>query len=486
MPSHDIFFYGSFFFLVGIALGSLGVGILLSFWIALFISALFFVVKEISKERKKITMALLAFFMFLGVLYYRIDDHILRNKAVPFERQTVFSGNVISDPKIRENSQEVIVESGDMDNARFLLKTSRYPRFSYGENLKISGIIEKPEPGGYADYLAKEGISGVTRFPDVTLVSKREGFSLKAFLIDIKHTLSDSFSNLLPKKEALFLTGLTLGGTSGFSSEFKDSMRKSGTTHLVALSGYNITIIAWVMFGMFSYIFSRRLSFFCTVLSLLLFVGIAGAETSVVRAAIMGILVLVARETGKIYSLRNAIMFTALSMTLINPKILVFDVGFQLSFLALLGIVYLRPALMTLFHIRETDTRFLSLKDNFFTTLSAQLAVLPVLLSSFGEISLSSVISNMLILPVIPIIMGIGALTALLSFVSYYGALILAWIDLVLLRFNVLVIEFFAAHGVFLRITIPLVVTFLYYFAFIVFIYTVVWKKKVFHGRRTI
>lgn len=462
-------------------MGSLGVGVVLGFWSALFISALFFILKNILKDKRKAWIAYLSIFIFVGVFYYQFDDARLKSVYVQFEKQTTFLGKIISDPNIKEDLQEITVQDETLKNKHILVRVALYPRYLYGEKLKISGKIREPFPEGYANYLAKERIVGVMSFPEIEVVSKPQDFSLKGFLIDIKHSVSETFSELLPKKEAAFLTGITLGGTSGFSLEFKEAMKKSGTTHLVALSGYNITIIVWVIFGFFSYFLSRRLSFIFTIISIILFVGMAGAEASVVRAAIMGILVLIAREAGRMYSFRNAIVFTGLCMTILNPKILVFDVGFQLSFLAFLGILYLRPALIKLFHIKETDVGFLSWKDNLFTTISAQLGVLPILISSFGEISLSSIISNTIILPIVPVAMGVGAMIALISLGSFYGALILSWVALVLLKFKIMVIEFFALHGLFFQIEISLFSAVVYYGIFIIFIYVMQRKKSISH-----
>jgi len=111
----------------------------------------------------------------------------------------------------------------------------------------------------------------------------------------------------------------------------------------------------------------------------------AGAEASVVRAAIMGFLVLLAKEAGRMYSFRNAVTFAAAGMAVFDPTILVFDIGFQLSFVSLLGITHLEPALKRFFGERGS---FLGWRENALTTLSAQLAVAPILIQNFGSVRL--------------------------------------------------------------------------------------------------
>ena len=108
-------------------------------------------------------------------------------------------------------------------------------------------------------------------------------------------------------------------------------MSQSGTTHLVALSGYNITVIAIAVSTLLSYFLRRRIVFWLSILTIIAFVLMTGAEASVVRAAIMGGIILLAKQIGRIHSMRNAIVFAALLMVLFNPKILRFDIGFQLS-----------------------------------------------------------------------------------------------------------------------------------------------------------
>jgi len=185
--------------------------------------------------------------------------------------------------------------------------------------------------------------------------------------------ISPGLIRFLPFEEAAFLSGLTLGGRSDFSKNFKEAMKKSGTTHLVALSGYNITIIAWAMANFFAFFFKRKKVFALTTMAIIGFVIMTGAEASVTRAAVMGMLILLASQVGRIYDVRNALMLAGLVMVLLNPKILTYDLGFQFSFLALMGIVYLKPAIQKFFNISE-DTGFLSLKDHFLNTTAAQIA----------------------------------------------------------------------------------------------------------------
>jgi competence protein ComEC len=289
-----------------------------------------------------------------------------------------------------------------------------------------------------------------------------------------------AYERVLPPEEATFLSGLTIGARGTLRDELKTAMQQSGTTHLVALSGYNITILAYVVMSILLLFSSRRVAFVIATLIIVCFVIMTGAEASVVRAAIVGFLVLVAREMGRGHSMRNIILCAGVMMVLLNPKILVFDVGFQLSFLALLGILYVRPALMMLFRI--SDASFLSWRDNLLTTLAAQLTTLPVLVINFGMFSPISLISNILILEFIPLTMALGFLTAFTSFISYHLSFILGLLTLIFLKIELWCIYTFARMSVPIEFKMSMVYVVLY-FTCILLLVRWYYRKKKYDGR---
>jgi competence protein ComEC len=214
------------------------------------------------------------------------------------------------------------------------------------------------------------------------------------------------------------MTGLVIGKSSGFSKEFSEKLKTTGTTHLVALSGYNIsTVLNWftVLFGLF---LLRKRAMWLSVFAVIAFVLMTGAEASVVRAAIMAVIVVVAKQIERPHSVGNAIVFTALVMILINPRVLVFDIGFQLSFTALVGIVYVKPALDVLFKRNMKNSGFLKWKENLTTTFAAQIAVLPILLMNFGFVTPIGIITNVLLLTFIPPTMALGVIILIANFFS--------------------------------------------------------------------
>ena len=168
-----------------------------------------------------------------------------------------------------------------------------------------------------------------------------------------------------------------------------------------------------------------------------------GFGSSAVRAAIMGFAVLLANLTGRIYDPRNSIALAAFLITLSNPKVLIFDLGFQLSFLAVLGIIYLRPALKRLLKFGDKPG-FFAWRENLLMTLSAQLATAPILIVNFGNFSLTAFVANIFILTAIPLTMGLGFLIGLSHFFSYYLALIFGWLASLFLNYEIFIINLFA------------------------------------------
>lgn len=474
MSLYNIFFFGALFFLIGVFLASVQAGIFIILGTAI-IALTLFLSYLASQNRFVKALSFLSLITILGAFYYNIYNVYGGSKqSLVFGRAVSFVGVVSNNPSIKNNVSEAKFYIKEPFYGNVLLKLSRISRIQYGDMIRVRGVIEKPEPEGFARYLEKEGMYGVVKFPEIEFVSSGNGSRIKELLFSVRNSAISSFQRVLPPKESAFLSGLTFGGRSDFTKEFEEEMKLSGTTHLVALSGYNITILVLSVVGMFAYVFSRRLSHFLAFVVVIGFVVMTGAEASVVRAAIMAMLLAVAGGLGRSRDMRNLFALTALVMVLANPKILVFDVGFQLSFLALIGIVYVKPALLKIFRF-STKPGFLSWRDNFLTTLSAQITVIPLLVSQFGYFSISSLAANVLILELIPITMGFGFAIAFASFLSGSIAAMLAWIVWVLLRTEVIIIKFFA------KLSIPF--GFTAGIALAVCVYTVL-AFFIWHGRR--
>ena len=454
---HDAAFYSALFFILGVAAASAFLDWQWKWTGIIFLSVCAYAALHYSGRR---AIALLSIFVLAGGAYFFSYRAAQKSPDIKFGELSRVTA-IVKSVDASANSQTV--------DAGFLrLNLMLYPRYEYGDKIEAVGKIEEPRQE-VKNYLLKDGILGTMKFPKATLISKGDGSALIASLIKLKNSLEDSLLRLLPYEKQVFMSGLIFGAKSEFTPEFKQALSRSGTSHLVALSGYNISVIVDGFALIFASFFARRVTFILTILSLIFFVLMTGASASVVRAALMGALVLLASQTERRYHFRNAITIVAALMLVQNPNILFFDIGFQLSFAALLGIVYLRPILGQLLRF-SNDAGIFDWRKNLLTTLAAQIAVLPLLLASFGSASVSGLISNILILGVVPITMFVGFLAGTVGLISYYAALPLAALANILLSYCIGVIWLMSGFGYVSGITIGGWFVIVYYTALIGFV----------------
>jgi len=222
----------------------------------------------------------------------------------------------------------------------------------------------------------------------------------------------------------------------------QDDFSKTGLTHIVAVSGYNVTIVAeyLMLLGIFLGLW-RKQAFYFALAGIFLFVVLTGASASVVRAGVMGGLILWAMKNGRLANAQNSIIFSAIVMLLFNPLLLRWDVGFQLSFLATLGIVYFYPVIEK-YSIKKQGVSFFS--EILFLTLSAQIFVLPIIMNDFQKLSIISPLANLLVLPIVPVTMLLGFVMIILAFVFPPLATIFSWLTFLPLKYETTIIEWMA------------------------------------------
>ena len=354
-------------------------------------------------------------------------------KGIP----VILSGYVDEEPTVSvSGNQQIILRalslaSGDRELAtdeRTLLIVSPGPQYLVGQKLIANGSLEIPKNFAdfdYVQYLKNKDIRTISFSPrladnpDLEVGFKhRLKIGFYSSLFKIKRGFQEAISRAVPAPHAAYINGILLGSRQDIPEDLKDAFSKTGTTHVLAISGYNITVIANALLWVLVFFMRRRTAFWTSVGIIIAFTILTGAQASVVRAAIMGLLVLFASSYGRLYDPRNAISSAAGVMVLLQPSVLRYDIGFQLSFLAVLGLTYLYPILEE----KTAGWRFRQpakgLKEIFLMTVSAQIAVAPLILYYFQQLSLVSLLANILILPFMPAVMlfgflaGIGGLLA--------------------------------------------------------------------------
>jgi len=329
-----------------------------------------------------------------------------------------FEACISDEPDIRSDKSKYILSDirvGDLNfSGDVLLNASKYPIYEYGHVVEGFGKFEAPgviDGFEYDKYLAVKGIYSIVNASSVRLLEGECGNFFMKWIYRFKSGLNDRIFKLFPEPHAGFVSGLLLGMRSGISKNLTLDFNETGLTHIVAISGYNITLVIIAVSALFSFL-SRKLKVVFAGIFIVLFVVLVGGGSSVVRAAVMGILGLFAVYSGRSRDVSAVLVFSAFAMNLWNPKLIVFDTGFQLSFLATMGLIYVSPKLKN-FSLRIPAA--FAIRENFTMTLSAQAFALPVILKAFGRISLICPIVNILVLPFIPFVMIFGFLAAVLN-----------------------------------------------------------------------
>ncbi len=237
-------------------------------------------------------------------------------------------------------------------------------------------------------------------------VSRAPGAWPWSWLLQYRKDLTSRINAALPKREAALVSGI-LYGDGTFSKQDKDLFRSAGIMHIVAVSGSNVTVVVeFIILVMLTLNVRRRVTFFCTSFALLLFTGFVGFSASVVRAALMAWLMLVAREVGRISNPFRSLLVVGVFLLLIDPWALRYDIGFALSFLAMWGILAWVP--LVRLYLRWLPERW-CIRSSVAMTLAATLMTAPYIAWIFHRVSLAGLFTNVLILPLVPFIMLWGA-----------------------------------------------------------------------------
>ncbi len=327
--------------------------------------------------------------------------------------------------RIRLSAREVWVNDGwEETSGGVLLRSGPLPRYRYGDLLEVEGKLETPpvlEDFNYRDYLARQGIGSLVDYPRVSLLESGQGNPLLEVVDGMRRRLSDALAASLPDPEASLGQGILLGSRSALGPSLTADLNSTSLSHLIAISGYNVTVVAGLVIGSLAWLLGRRQAALAALLAIAAYTILTGASPSVVRAAIMGGLFLIATLVGRPGSALTAIVLAAALMTAHQPLV-VHDVSFQLSFAATVGIVYLSPAIQV--RIRQALSPLIGppealqrgivsmTVENLAVTLAAIAATLPMIALNFQRVSLVAPLANLLVLPAFPLMLLLSGLDA--------------------------------------------------------------------------
>lgn len=410
-------------------------------WPLLIVLVLALIILAITLREKLITLAVVAGVTFLSALVF---GNFQNQKMIPpadFTNHSQITGMVAERPQL-DDKQKVVLQ---VEHYKILINLPRYPEYSYGQTLKISGKLETPTvfpDFNYQNYLKGKQIYLVVNRADSVEITGNGGSSIKSWLYQTANKFEAALNKSLPEPESSFAAGLLIGSKRGLSDTLITQMQNSGTSHLVAISGYNITIIIIALMSVLAFL-GRKTAFSLSLLVTITFVVLTGASASVVRGAIVGLLAIFAKLIDRRANNTNLLLLAAVLILIFNPLMLLYDFGFLLSFSAFAGLIYFSPILSYLFNKDKWLKKLPEFASNpLRETLSAQAMSLPLLLLAFGKFSVIAPLANVLILPLIPTAMAFSLGIGLLGMIQNFAGVLAGYIGWLLLKYPLLVIQY--------------------------------------------
>ncbi|WP_370524450.1 ComEC/Rec2 family competence protein [Bacteroides sp. 224] len=342
------------------------------------------------------------------------------------EDSSVYQASIISSPEVKERS--ILCES-EIEHQRVLLyfpKDSTVATLRRGDRILVSSQLSLPKNSGVPDafdyrrYLLRKGISGTGYVADGhwKLLTHDSHRTLQQIASDSRDTLLSVYRQLgFTKDELSILSALTLGYKEDLSEEIRESFSVAGSSHILSLSGLHLmlvyTILLFMLAGLGNQTLGNRMFKLIVILiALWAFAFITGLSTSVVRATIMCSLLSLAQFTGHKNLSFNSMSAAAFFMLVYNPAWL-FDVGFQLSFSAVVAILFIQPWLSNKVKVNNRALKYVW--DLVTVSLAAQIGTAPLVLFYFSRFSTHFLLTNLLVIPLVSFIVYGAVLLLLLT-----------------------------------------------------------------------
>jgi competence protein ComEC len=420
------------------------------------------------RPRLGLLLALLPAIVFSGAARYQSVQPPAEITAASINyynelpRRIYVTGTLVDAPDVRDTYMNLrlqvdAVDTGEGDrpvHGLLLVRLTDEYDLQYGMRIRVRGFVETPvesEDFSYREYLFMQGIYSTLRTDKVTLLPFGAAHNtFNDWLFRLKNSLVSRVYRLFPDPEASLLAGVLFGVDKNIPAALQQAFKNTGTAHIIAISGFNIAIIAGIFVTIFSRIFGKRLGALLAILGIAGYTVLVGADASVVRAAIMGTLSIIAAQFGRRNVALNALTVSALVMAWFNPFIL-WDVGFQLSFAATLGLVLyadriqeaVSGLMLRFLPAASVEKAIVPIADFFLLTLAAQLTTIPIMAYHFGRISLISLVANPFILPAQPAVMVLGGLAVALSRLYMPLGQAVAWLAWPFATYTIRLVEFF-------------------------------------------
>lgn len=328
--------------------------------------------------------------------------------------------------------------SKDYENSQLLLNVDKNEdiNLKYGDKIYIKAEYTKPSTkrnfGGfdYSSYLKSINVYGTLKAEEIRMISENNVNMISLLSNKVKLKITDNINKLMPEKYSSIFLGLILGDTKNIEESIQNSFKIANISHVLAISGMHITYIILGVELILKKILGKRKTRIVTLFILIIYMFITGFSPSIVRASIMGILVIISKLIYRKNDIYTSIAFSLLILLIYNP-FLITNVGLQLSYLGTIGIIVFNKNIYNFFRnikIKNKKIKYrinrkiILLVDNvkqiLSVTFSAQIMILPILLYHFNMLGIYFFISNLLVSVIIGPIIIIGFICVIISFIS--------------------------------------------------------------------
>ncbi len=442
-------------------------------WLLVFSAADIIVISVFWRNKKAVVAAFCVIFLLGGVWRYNNFSDSETNYANIGAQEVAFEGIVSSVPEQKTNSvyYEIIPQNlrlgkdGMKYKAKILAILPFGANYQYGDLAEFSGKIQIPEnyenSGGfsYKKYLADKKIYFLMNYPKTRFVASAtfcqkkilsekeisfkktecEKYKILSGIFILRSRMIETINKKMPEPEASLASAILFGNDKAVPKDLLDKFNSTGTRHIMAVSGQNISILTLILLNFALAIgASRKTAFYFSLISIIFYIILIGMPASAVRAGIMGLLILVAERMRRLNVSYRALVFAAVIMLALNPSLLVFDAGFQLSFAATIGIIFIYPPLAE--YLKKMPN-MLEARSSLAMTLAALAATLPISVASFNQFSLISPLANILIVPLVPLVMILGFAIIIINAVLPAAAQIIGWFSWLILAYEIKIVE---------------------------------------------
>jgi len=424
----------------------------------------------LKKYRKFIVITSLSLLALFTASWYTYQSlHVIDADDLRYynDRGTIdVRGIIARDPEISDRSTRLYFSVSETRadgewqpvEGNALLIVPRVSTYKYGDRLQVTGEMETPpqlNDFDYQGYLAHQGIYSTILYPDIEIEARGLGFKPLSLIYELRASLAQTLARALPEPQASLAQGIILGIRENIPPSVKNDFARTGTAHLLAISGLHLGIVAGIMLSLGIWLFGRRyyLYVWLAMATIWLYALLTGMHPPMVRGAIMATLFLTAELLGRQRSAITALTFAAAIMVGISPYILG-DAAFQLSFLAMAGLVFLFPSFRSLG--RRAISKFIGEEgaivaaatfagNSLSVTMAAIIAVWPVVAYYFGIISFAGPLATFLLLPALPAVILVGAASGVIGLIFLLAGQAIGWLAWLFLSYMLVIASWLAS-----------------------------------------